>query len=1213
MQQRLRVVCRALVLSALSLGLPAAGSASGVAERLRKPAAVQPASGEEDFAAGAGHVQVRGEWFYVDGEPFLVKGIGYSPYRPGQVPWRDQVELSVMERDFQRIAEAGFNTLRTWSPLRPEAVDLAGRYGLMVLQGIWVERSGNYTSQEFREAMLQIVRREVGRVKGRNNVLAFLVGNEILPEVVFQTGIPAVESLLQQAAEVVKAEDPGRLVSYANWPSLSFLNTSIWDFVGFNLYPYEPSSVSHAFGFRGYVEHLRQAAARGKPLVITETGLSVSPNSFTSKAGYGGLSPAIQREQLLQLWDDVFQAGAQGGVIFEWNDEWWKNAESTGDEATHDDADPEEWFGLLEFSPQDQREGRPRVAYEALKAYNQAILLSPVSHEWYEARLPVTVYATGRVARIRARVNRDKWLEVVRLSPHWWKALLALPSSAGSGEHRLTVEAFDAKRRLLTRIERTVTIGPPQPPVRLTLTTDRSAYEASEALEPVRYTIAVTDTQGRPIPSWPVDWSVAEPQTKVDLTLTKATDAEGRITGTYLVHEPGIVLLSAATRADGEDTPRRVGAETFILVRQLPSLAHQPSPWERDLPPDVHKALRHAQPAFQLSDPGSERVIAYERYGKFLDAGTPRYRYDVRDWEGLAAAAGEGVYPNEGGVLRDPAYKAAKKSGRLEGSHWDFTWHDDIQLGFFKWAQAEEEVGVKQFYTALLLERAGQLAQAAKAYHAVLVHFPTSIGWTGFDPPTPYYVGKTARDKLEALLRLHPELGLRLEDAQVLVEDGFDNDVDNDRISIDPGRLVRVAPEAVNPPSVDVTALKVTRQLGKGTVRLVQYENGHWRLLVHGTPWIVQGMAYMPSAVGETPDEGSLRDWMTADRNANKRQDVFESFVDANRNNRQDAGEPAVGDFVMLRDMGVNTLRLFHTNHDPKTAKPLLRRLHQDHGFMVMMGDFVGMYTIGSGASWEEGTNYLDKVQRKRMSESVKRMVREYKDEPYLLMWVLGNENNYGGMHGIVGGVGNAGKYPAEYYQFINELTNWIHAADPNHPVVLGNGEWMFLDVIAKQAPAIDIFGANVYRGPHGFGRSLFEAVRQYLDRPVLITEYGCPAYQLKKPRETAERDQALYHFGNWVDLADNMAGRGTGNVIGAATFEWSDEWWKAGQPPRFSPKAQETHANWPGPFPGGFMFEEWLGLVSQGDGRLSPFLRQPRTGYRLYQQLWGSSNTASH
>ena len=428
--------------------------------------------------------------------------------------------------------------------------------------------------------------------------------------------------------------------------------------------------------------------------------------------------------------------------------------------------------------------------------------------------------------------------------------------------------------------------------------------------------------------------------------------------------------------------------------------------------------------------------------------------------------------------------------------------------------------------------------------------------------------------------------------------------------------LVNASAQEVNPPSVDVTTLPKRRQIGNGRVHIVQYENSHWQLLIDGAPWIIHGLTYGPSAVGETPDEGTLRDWMAADRNHNGVIDVLETFVDGNLNNTQDPDEPIVGDFQLLKDLGVNTLRLYHTNHvtsisaprapgNYKATKTLLRELHKKYGFMIIMGDFIGMYTVGSGAKWEEGTNYLDKTQRKRMTDSVKRMVNEFKDEPYMLMWALGNENNYGGVHGIVGGTGNAGKYPAEYYGFVNELATWIHTADPNHPVSIGNGDLLFLDVIAKAAPAIDVFGANAYRGWQGFGRSFFEEVKRYLDKPVLITEYGCPAYQTDQSREMAERDQALYHLGNWVDLADNMAGRGVGSVIGGVVFEWSDEWWKAGQPPRFLPGTHDTQPNWAGPFPGGWNFEEWYGLTSQGDGRTSPFLRQLRVGYRLYQQLW--------
>jgi len=1184
--------------------------ASGNASR------VDPKAPEERHgsAPAVKQVEVRGEWFYVDGEPFLVKGVGYSPYRPGQVPWKDRVDLAVMERDFQRIADAGFNTIRTWSVLPADAVALADRYGLMVLQGIWVDPHGNYATSAFQDALLETVGNAAERARAQANLLAFLIGNELSPEGVAQLGVPETETLLQRAVVALKQHGPRASASYANWPALAFLNPSSFDAVSFNLYPYEPASVAHSFGFRSYIEHLKQTVARSKPLLITEVGLSVSPQAGR-RPGYGGLTPADHATQLVKLWEDVFQAGAQGGVVFEWNDEWWKPAGPTSDASTHDPSSPEEWFGLIEFPSKGQVEGVPRPAYEALKTFNQAMLLNPATGVSYQDRIPVTVYATEAVTEIRVRVNGGRWHALTKLNRHWWKAVVPLGPKETPGEHVLDMEAYADRHRLLVRRQRRVDVGPSAPPVQVSLTTDQQAYDVDQGMEPVRYAITVTQANGSPAPGAAVFVAISELQTEMELTQTKRTDANGRIEGTYLVHDPGFVTFSAATPrvANAAETfPRRAGAEATVLVRHVPMVTHRPSVWEEGIPQVLRPALRHQPPAFPLANPGTERIVRYERYGVFHDEGTPAYRYEITDAEGLAKAVGEGVYPNETGLLNDPAYQAAARAGALQGSHWDFVAIDDLQRSFFRWASADEEPGVKQFYTAFALERAGLWLQAVKAYDAILVHFPTSIGWTAFDPPTPWYVGKVARDKIEAILRLHPELGMRLEGSRILVERGFDNDVTNDRMQPSPGKLVAVAAEAAHAPSIDVAALPKKRQLGAGRVRLVQYANRHWQLLVDGRPWIIRGLTYKPTAVGETPDEGSIKDWVVADRNGNQQLDVFEAFVDANRNDRQDPDERPVGDFALMRAMGVNTLRLYHTDHDVAKMKEVLRQLHQQYGFMVMMGDFVGKYTIGSGASWTQGTDYLNPAQRKRMFKNVKLMVREFKDEPYLLMWVLGNENNYDGVPGIVGGIGNAGRYPKQYYAFINEIAKWIHAEDPAHPVALANGETLFLDVLAKEAPAVDIFGANVYRGWQGVGRGFFEEVQRLTDKPVLITEYGCPAYQVGQSREAAERDQALYHFGSWVDVADNVAGRGVGNAIGGVVFEWVDEWWKGGQPPRFSPRVHETQPNWAGPFPGGWNFEEWYGVMSQGEGGASPYVRQPRVSYDLYQRLWNGAEAAS-
>jgi len=72
------------------------------------------------------------------------------------------------------------------------------------------------------------------------------------------------------------------------------------------------------------------------------------------------------------------------------------------------------------------------------------------------------------------------------------------------------------------------------------------------------------------------------------------------------------------------------------------------------------------------------------------------------------------------------------------------------------------------------------------------------------------------------------------------------------------------------------------------------------------------------------------------------------------------------------------------------------------------------------------------------------------------------------------------------------------------------------------------------------------------------------------------------------------------GNALGGVVFEWLDEWWKA-----YEPAIHDEKGLWAGPFPDGFMHEEWLGVSGQGDGKQSPFLRQLRKVYYMYQKKW--------
>ena len=607
---------------------------------------------------------------------------------------------------------------------------------------------------------------------------------------------------------------------------------------------------------------------------------------------------------------------------------------------------------------------------------------------------------------------------------------------------------------------------------------------------------------------------------------------------------------------------------------------------------------------FKLYDPGLEEIVDYEKYGHFEGSGTDHYAYRVEDRKGLAAAVGEGIYPN-GSVYKDPFYRILVTKGKLSGSQWDYVNLENQQLAFYKWATAHDTPAVQQFYTALALEKLGEIPQAIKAYDAVLVHFPTQVGWTIWH--TPLYMGRLAIDRIEFLTHRYPELGLKLVGAKISVKNGYNAAISDDVFTVNPGKLVKVSPNDLKPQRMDVTKLDVVKTLGSGSVELVQYRNQHWQLRVDGKPFLVKAVAYSPTPICETPDRGyNLDSWMTTDLNKNGKIDgAYDSWVDKNRNNKQDPDEAAVGDFRLLKEMGVNTVRLYHH----ALNKELLRALYKEYGIRVIMGDLLGMYAVGSGAEWYRGTDYTDPVQQEKMKAGVRAMVEEYKDEPYVLMWMLGNETNYGQVGDPskekVGTGSQASTQPEALYKFANEVARMIKSMDSQHLVGFSNGDVVTIDLLSQHSDAIDIFGTNVYRGAFGMGRSLWEDARDFLDKPVLITEYGCPAYYSGKDLEFGEQKQLEYHQGNWEDIVRNSAGSGFGNAIGGVIFEFIDEWWKAGPPPQFNPLAQETVGQFQADFPDGWMHEEWLGVVSQGDGSHSPFMRQLRKSYEYYKKVW--------
>lgn len=608
-----------------------------------------------------------------------------------------------------------------------------------------------------------------------------------------------------------------------------------------------------------------------------------------------------------------------------------------------------------------------------------------------------------------------------------------------------------------------------------------------------------------------------------------------------------------------------------------------------------------------LYDAGNDAFIDYAKFGQFENVGTKDYHYLIKDQEGLSAAVGEGVYPNTTSIRWDPEYKKALKEKRLEGSHWDFVHSPDLEAAFLKWATAPEPQGVKLFYTGLILEKSGLVEQAIKCYYSIVVNFPSSYGWTYWH--TPWYIGQTAISKIKFLLRKNPQFGVKLVDADIKIINGYDHDISNDIVITNPGRLVKINPLEKFPalagsrfpsgggwrekPKPEMDLLSIKRRLGKGKVHLVQYETGDWQMMVDGKPFVIRAVTYAPTKVGESPDNSTLTNWMEDDFNKNNKIDgPYDAFVDKNRNNLQDKDEPSVGDFKLMKEMGINAIRIYHQPF--KVDKELMRDLYNTYGIRVIMGDFFGKYALGSGAPWNPGTDYTNEDQKKNMLKSVLDMVSEHKDEPYVLFWLLGNENVYG--YGC-----NADKEPDAFFKFANEAALAIKKIDPEHPVAIASGDTLYLDKYGKDCPDIDIFGTNAYRGDYGFGY-IWQQVKEETDKPAFITEFGCPAYAEGQTLDEAANAQAEYHNGSWDDIEHNMAfdNDGSGNSLGGVIFEWLDEWWKA-----YEPFVHDTKGLFTGPFPDGYMHEEWLGLFGQGDAKLSPYLREQRPVYQIYKKKW--------
>lgn len=368
-------------------------------------------------------------------------------------------------------------------------------------------------------------------------------------------------------------------------------------------------------------------------------------------------------------------------------------------------------------------------------------------------------------------------------------------------------------------------------------------------------------------------------------------------------------------------------------------------------------------------------------------------------------------------------------------------------------------------------------------------------------------------------------------------------------------------------------------------------KNGHFQLMVEGRPFIVKGVCYNPIPIGSSHDYDF---W-------------------------SDASEPWKKDGAMMKKMGINAVRFYAPGAHIEAVKKVIADLYKLYGVRTMMGNWLAFWNYPAPF-------YDDENFRKKVKDEVLEMVELLKNEEGILFWVLGNENNYSFSGKInpwssdrIDKLGDGRQCLLAradvYYTLIEEIAREIHRIDPHHPVVMGNGELVCLDVAAEVAKSVDILGCAIYRGKT-FG-NIFTNLRNVFDRPLLFIEFGCDAYNAYDKKED-EDAQAMFLESQWAEIYRNLANNpaGAGNCLGGAMFEWTDEWWKHKDQDPQGWSLHDTESNWSN---GSYYFdikaernmnmnEEWFGIVKldpKGIGGQGVTERVPRKAYYVIREFW--------
>jgi len=228
-------------------------------------------------------------------------------------------------------------------------------------------------------------------------------------------------------------------------------------------------------------------------------------------------------------------------------------------------------------------------------------------------------------------------------------------------------------------------------------------------------------------------------------------------------------------------------------------------------------------------------------------------------------------------------------------------------------------------------------------------------------------------------------------------------------------------------------------------------------------------------------------------------------------------------EMALWQNMGVNAIRTY-IGMPPKW----ITYIYEKFGIYTMINHQFGAYGLTIDGVWNPKTKYADPKVRKHLIDETVKMANLYKDTPGLLLFMLGNENNYHltwegaetdeGI--IINDQDEAKRAEARaMYKLFNDATLAIKKLGLSQPVGLCNGDLLYLDIVAEECKDIDIYGTNMYRGESFV--DAFDRVKNEFGKPILFTEFGSDAFNARDNKED-QLMQAHYMVSNWKEIYEN-------------------------------------------------------------------------------------------